>query len=175
MFLTLGKNWGSIVLRVLSILGKNSLILKKYAFLFLKRDRKKLRPLLRLMGFLSVKNHVFLWSFILTQICKVVLSLRKRWFTFWNTLVFGDGFVMSRGCIEQFSRRQGWLQQWHWFESCPPCFICSIQKSIVKTRIQLIVYMYFNKVHCKNDELLELISFFRDQARLNRQQKAYKI
>ena len=34
---------------------------------------------------------------------------------------------------------------------------------------------YFNKVHCKNDELLELISFFRDQARLNRQQKAYKI
>ena len=86
-----------------------------------------------------------------------------------------DGIIMSRDCIEQFSRRQGWLQQWHWFESCPPCFICSIQKSIVKTRIQLIVYMYFNKVHCKNDELLELISFFRDQARLNRQQKAYKI
>ena len=39
------------------------------------------------MGFLPVKNHVFLWSFILTQLCKVILFLSKRWLFSWNTLV----------------------------------------------------------------------------------------
>ena len=38
------------------------------------------------MGFLPVKNHVFLWSFILTKLCKVILFQRKRCFTFWKTL-----------------------------------------------------------------------------------------
>ena len=68
----------------------------------LKRDRKKLRPPLRLMGFLPVKNHVFLWSFILTKLCKVILSLRKRWLFSWNTLALPEPVLT-------------WIFNRHWF------------------------------------------------------------
>ena len=46
-------------------------------YLFLKRDSYGFKPPLRLMGFLSVKRNVFLWSFKLIQLGKVILSMKK--------------------------------------------------------------------------------------------------